>query len=358
MAAFKQRIFRTMSLATGFYSKKKCCKINGLQKSAESSPILFKKSRNTKNLPTAFETLSSSSFCKKKIQAFAFVGLLFFIAIIGVISSISMTVLKQRVYQQKIEKTAMQMQQLSQAGATYYLDGNNCWPDSSQHPPKCLPQYSKDSKDFTNYIPNHIPVGVKVNLWGEEFKYGADKNGAFVVSTNVLTKQTAEKITAILPQANYDDSGNVSILTNTPSQDRYPAIGVVKTGQIVFNGASWDPDTIQPVCPAYAPQSKVSLELLEVDAYDFFGQSQSCTYGSSSWKCYLPLFTDKINFAVDSNGRPFIDAKGFACKLKLPWTKGLNDYANITCDSDSKNLVDKAVFRYTVYCCKNAADCL
>lgn len=318
------------------------------------------------------------AFYQRKMQAFAFAGLLFFIAIVGIVASISIVVLKQRGYQQKIERTALQLQQLSQAGIVYYLD-NNCWPDNSLSPPKCKDagnskhvtgdillgidinslgkklkeKTGKKSEDFTGYI----PVGVDINPWGRKNKYKADeKTGDFLISTEAPSLNVAKEIAALLPRASYNSDNNVFTLVSVPSAGGYPTVNAVWVGQISFDTTKRAVLLQKPTCPTTTPNLKIYFDVLNSNVYDFYAKTAQCSYPSSSTsgQCYLPLFANKIAVQWSLKGANLIYVQlvdnGFGCRLHLYWQKSINDNADVVCDGGGNTLFDNLTVGYTMYC--------
>lgn len=121
----------------------------------------------------------------KSSFGFTLLEILFVISIIAVIATIGLTTMQQRAQKVKIEKTALQMQQILQAGLAYYNDNNNTWPN----PPK---------PSFDPYI----PINGKTSPWGESYTWGGRNKALFRVCTApTFSKQMAERIASQLPNA-------------------------------------------------------------------------------------------------------------------------------------------------------------
>lgn len=123
---------------------------------------------------------------------FTLIEILFVIAILSVIASLGISVLQQRAQQAKIERTALQMQQLLQAGMAYKSDS------VKQEWPTCDPQ---QTPDFDKYR----PTGLMGNPWGYSYTCGKnDPKVTFIVKVKVPTEKIADQIIALLPNAGKD----------------------------------------------------------------------------------------------------------------------------------------------------------
>ena len=149
-----------------------------------------------------------------KRLGFTLIELLFVIAIIGVLASIGMTLSKQQAQKTKIEKTALQIQQILQAGQSYYAD-NKCLPDDNSVAAPVNPILSgctniTNPPAFSNYLPigSTNASGFPIGPWGNVYKWGttADKS-KFRVCTEatgpvgLLTSAIANRIAGLLPNA-------------------------------------------------------------------------------------------------------------------------------------------------------------
>lgn len=122
-------------------------------------------------------------------QGFTLIEILFVIAILSVIASLGISVLQQRAQQLKVERTALQMQQILQAGMAFKADS------SKSEWPVCGDPDSDFSKKY-------LPTGLTGNPWG--YPYECYKNGdktTFIVKVKVPNDKIVDQIKALLPNA-------------------------------------------------------------------------------------------------------------------------------------------------------------
>ncbi len=119
-------------------------------------------------------------------QGFTLLELLLVIAILGVLATFSLSLYQQETSRFKIEKTALQMQQILQAATAYYTQ-NNQWPSNCADP------------NFNNYL----PVGSSVNPWGNNYICQPSQEGKKfdVISGDLKSASNAAQVLAILPSA-------------------------------------------------------------------------------------------------------------------------------------------------------------
>lgn len=135
--------------------------------------------------------------------------MLFIIVILGALLSISLSVVQQRGLNTKIDKTALQMQQIAQAANQYYADWN-CWP-RSRNCPRGVPTF--------NY---YLPLGNTNNPWGNPYQFAADPNQAnnFLISSGDLANsQAANRIASVLPNTNIDPNNSRQVVLSTQAQN-------------------------------------------------------------------------------------------------------------------------------------------
>lgn len=131
----------------------------------------------------------------KKNFGFTLIELLFVIAIIGVVFSIGLSLTRGKAEQFKIEKTALQMEQILQGAMAFYVD-NGCWPNMKTG--KC--------KDIINFDP-YLPVGGNRDPWGNMYVFAAppDAPNKFRVTDTLGAGapwgNIVERIAALLPNA-------------------------------------------------------------------------------------------------------------------------------------------------------------
>lgn len=142
-------------------------------------------------------------------RAFTLIELLFVIAIIAVIASLGLSTVTQRAQEAKVEKAALQMQQLLQAGMTYYVD-NGCWPGASE----CSP-------GVPNFANNYIPTGGNINPWGGMYAWGEVGGGItkmFEVDSPLSGSATTvvQRIAGMLPNGGVSSTAGACLLTAPP----------------------------------------------------------------------------------------------------------------------------------------------
>jgi prepilin-type N-terminal cleavage/methylation domain-containing protein len=124
---------------------------------------------------------------KINVQGFTLLELLFVIIIAGVITLLGIHLYQIRSETYKVEKTAQQIQQILQAGVSYYID-RKIWPTSTTPSP-----------DFNLYL----PFSTSSNPWGNypyEFHPTPD-NFKFQVIAHNISLSAANRIAALLPSA-------------------------------------------------------------------------------------------------------------------------------------------------------------
>ncbi len=172
----------------------------------------------------------------QRLKGFTLVELLFLVAVIGVIAAMIMNSYQQRANNLKVEKTALQMQQILQAGLNYFKD-NGCWPN------KCG---SNPVPSFNAYL----PFGIINNSWGNAYSFSADPNNASnfqVFSGKIPTSQLIDRVVAILPNAKIDPQDSTQIITQ--SQVTFSGKYIIQ--QISNSGVLGDKSnaTFNFVCP-------------------------------------------------------------------------------------------------------------
>ena len=132
---------------------------------------------------------------------FTLIEILFVIALIGVITAFSLSAYEKKSENTKIDKTALQIQQILQAATAYYND-NSCWPGNCS---------GSNIANFSDYLPfGENPK----NPWGNAYHYQTlGPNGErFQVDTSVLTENIAKRVANKLPFSEVNDK---TILTET-----------------------------------------------------------------------------------------------------------------------------------------------
>jgi len=157
---------------------------------------------------------------KTNIKGFTLIEILFVIAILSVLASLGLSVLQQRAQQLKVERAALQMQQILQAGMAFKADdAGGAWPISC----------TQDT--FIKYL----SVNSTGNPWGNTTTCGpVTGTPKFQVKTQVPTEKIADQIIALLPNAGKDITSsppNVFVYTEVSGTSG----GRGTTGNIIFN---------------------------------------------------------------------------------------------------------------------------
>ena len=145
----------------------------------------------------------------KKLRAFTFIEVVFVVALLGVIASLGISMYERRTQEFKIEKTAVQMQQLLQAATAYYIDHASAWPPAIND---------------ARFIP-YKPFGdtANQNPWGAHYLYTAQPvagNKRFQVTTAVPTAALAAQVASRLPNAAVENSTSVLAEVTIPGFGR------------------------------------------------------------------------------------------------------------------------------------------
>lgn len=141
-----------------------------------------------------------SKLLLRKNRGFTLLELLLVIIILAVLASLGIGFYQQRSTDEKLTKTAQQMQQILQAASAYYVD-NSCWPNS----PAC----AANPISFNQYL----PVASLTNPWGNAYKFQAEPtfgkkfqvySGALPNPQNKTPNPFVARLQSLLPSAAID----------------------------------------------------------------------------------------------------------------------------------------------------------
>lgn len=142
---------------------------------------------------------------QQRARGFTLIELLFLIAIIGAIAAMVLNSYQQRSNNLKTEKTALQMQQILQAGLNYFGD-NRCWPNGNNCP--------NNPPAFSIYLPS----GIVNNPWGNAYSYSEDPKNPTnfqVFSGKIPTTNLLGQVTAQLPNAAISLQDSAQVMTQS-----------------------------------------------------------------------------------------------------------------------------------------------
>jgi len=294
---------------------------------------------------------------KKITKKFTFVGftlieLLFVIAIISVIATAGMSIVKQRAQEAKIDKSVLQIQQLLQAGMAYYVD-NGCWPIKGGTPTGCT---VSQPSDFTMYM----PVSSAVNPWNKLYYWGP-QNKLFEVSVDASSEAIANRIAGMLPNAAVGARKNCTATSCVYAQTAvstqhtvFPSMFVIYRGSLSYTGDDFVPDDAAPPngyytnnpkstpsmkqCPS-SYYSDISVTPLMYDIYNY-------NSGDSRHTPAFPLALKFVTTLVPSNSTPT-----FQYKISVS-TKAVDCTPHQSTDfmCTANRFLQNITIRYTIYC--------
>lgn len=291
---------------------------------------------------------------RPKLLGFTLIELLFVITIVSVLVSLGVAMMQQHNQQAKVKQTALQMQQLLQAGLAYYVD-NKCWPIVSVSGCKVNPP-----PDFIQYI----PVNSNVNPWGNSYSFSAPFASIFQVQVNTPTTAIAQRIAGMLPNASVTTcpmpSGGVSpcvyAQTTMPKEgaDVYD-IYVAAAGVVNDNNAT----TASFSCKGKDYKSSIQVSLRD---YIYANQADLRRINSSSITYSDPV---ALKLAAKYNGNNYtvgIDSGSYAyrnyslagvgaCMILVGYANAFYEWRKDAYDKMFKNYT----INYTIYCCSPKA---
>jgi prepilin-type N-terminal cleavage/methylation domain-containing protein len=281
-----------------------------------------------------------------KNRAFTLIELLLVIAIIGILVSTGLSLLQTRAKQTKVEKTALQIQQLLQAGMAYYVD-NGCWPAAKGSVPNgCKVQSPPD------FETTYVPVGSTKNPWGNDYTWTKSENGVlFQLTTKLADDQTANNIAALLPSAKVTGSTLLTEIT-IPAQTA-AKIFIAAIGKITFSGGG---KTESFVCPS-GYKSQIHMSLIAYTPrrnldYQNGGISVVSAGQSYTWPTQVTLYSnDGCENGCNGSATTYLIILG---------AKGRYNYATTTITLtpiaytwyDDLSYISECTVAYTIYCKK------
>lgn len=196
-------------------------------------------------------------------KGFTLLELLFILIILSVFLTIILTSYQYRSTNNKIEQTAIRMQQMMQAAYAYQVD-KGYWPDANQ-------------TDFTQY---YLPIGNDTNAWGNAFSISTDSNNNFAITSGELpNKQIAARIQALLPNASLDtDHDQVVMSYLLPNIRNFPLETIGNTG-VISNGAS---GSFHVACPNNGSAQAIAIpNYIAPITYKPYFTNEWCPQGSA-----------------------------------------------------------------------------
>lgn len=128
-------------------------------------------------------------------RAFTLIQLMFVIAIGAAATVYTMQTYNNDIYRSRVERTALEIQRILEAGLHYYRKNSSTWPATI------------NELSNKKYLPP-MPLGVMLNPWGQAYVTFplATWNGTqfvfrFYVTTNVVTANAAQRLAKLLPNA-------------------------------------------------------------------------------------------------------------------------------------------------------------
>ena|SRR3989338_1611900 len=233
---------------------------------------------------------------------FTLIEILFVIALIGVITAFSLSAYEKKSENTKIDKTALQIQQILQAATAYYND-NSCWPGNCS---------GSNIANFSDYLPfGENPK----NPWGNAYHYQTlGPNGErFQVDTSVLTENIAKRVANKLPFSEVNDK---TILTETVIPGATPenqSLIVKDIGSLkITNNASQSLPEFN--CP---------------NGYDGYAATSLQSVASNEWNPTGSLLGSYPIYQVGTNTSPILcnqSGDTYSCKMsaqfKSRWRDG------------------------------------
>lgn len=182
----------------------------------------------------------------KKISAFTLIELLFIVVIFGIVLALVTSSYQQRTLNVKIEKTALEMQQITQAALAFYTD-NNRWPNQQT-----------DQALFSSYLPGNTVN--PINPWGKAYIYQPYGSGSLQIISGDLPSMTiAMRLLSLLPNSSLLPDPNTSfteVSMNIPPSSQKNSFMIAQIDQTgkVNNGVQGN---VYFQCPANMPYAAI-----------------------------------------------------------------------------------------------------
>lgn len=162
-----------------------------------------------------------------KTSGFTLIELLFIVVLLGLIMLLVVASYQQRTTNIKIDKTALQIEEILQSASFYYSDTQLYqWPSRASCNTFPTPAFE-----------SYLPAGSQISPWGTCYTYGATPDGGFAVSVDQVPQLFAYRLESFLPNATHICSGEkcqVTVVLGQASQD--PLIVNIQTVASVAGG--------------------------------------------------------------------------------------------------------------------------
>lgn len=202
-----------------------------------------------------------------KKAGFTLIELLFIVIIFGVFMALITSAYQQRAINYKINKTAIQMEQILEAAIAYHEDYGS-WP-TTPNPPT----------DFLNY---YLPAGSSTNPWGQPYTYTLNNTGNLQVHSGSLTRASnALQVYSLLPNATLTSTSVTLSAPTLPSDINIKSIGTFPTTGPDGNNATGNIPT-PFICPAGSNLSIVAIPaVIQPGSYPLHGVIAACPAGAA-----------------------------------------------------------------------------
>jgi len=195
---------------------------------------------------------------KHHLTGFTLIEVLFVVAILAVTAALGLDFYQQTAESSKVDNTALQMQQILQAGSTYYIAQGNVWPANAD----------------PTFIKEYVPVfnnaaDTPQNPWGDGYSWDNPSAYLFEVTTIVPSAALADQIAAHLPNAvPQDTTAPYSVKADVAAPGQSSAPPAAGNGSGFAGGGTAPGDGSSPAifdCPTgTTPQLMTSLSSFSV----------------------------------------------------------------------------------------------